>query len=145
MSTNNTLADYMARRKLSGHCIRCARPHDGRLKTCDTCRMKVKQAKEAKKDQSMIKQSITTISALCQRIERLELQVENLKRRIERGTKSAYQSGRNYGKNELRKKVSEAINTPRYRDAVDAIFGDLPDHVCLSDARSIYTTNQEQE
>ena len=121
-----SLQDYVARRKMPGNCIRCARPHGGPLKTCPACREKVKARKERKAQAEIVQASRQTVAELVNRVERLELSIESLKRRMEQSRQKAWQAGVNH----VRQQVAEAAGKPRFRDVMDAIFGNrLPQHI----------------
>ena len=130
MSKNNTLSEYMARRKLPGNCIRCAKPNpDQSRKTCPTCRAKVKAKKEAKIQDEITMQSRADMATIVRRISVLEMQVDRLRASMDKCRRSAYQAGRNYGRNEIRRQVKKAMDQPRYRDFMDALFGPAPDYI----------------
>jgi hypothetical protein len=130
MSKNNTLADYMARRRLPGNCIRCAKPNqDQSHKTCPECRAKVRAKKEEKTQQAITRQSQADAATIVRRIAVLEMQVDRLRKMLDSSRRAAYQAGRNYGKSEVRQTVRKSMASPRYRDIMDSLFGPALGHI----------------
>lgn len=82
-------------RKLPGHCIRCGKPHEGRWKTCDNCRLyRVNYHKRKRWAPINLNECERMLTELGARVHQLERQVKSFKDFARNGYNRGYARGR---------------------------------------------------
>lgn len=88
-------ASLSAKRKQPGHCCRCGRPHDGKFRQCDPCRVRVKIAKAKRQSKEI---TLAECVAMVLQCRREVTKLREIIKQMQRAKSNAYNRGFKAGK-----------------------------------------------